>query len=175
MRRQACNTHWPLEYRYACISRREPEPHTVQVLRTTHPSDLPPQGVAAAPAPSYVLPSGARPPTAKRPLGPGALSRPASGAPIRATSGALHRLEKVGNGLPLPHCRQSHCQPVPHLVAVLCPKMSTCLLLPWPVLPASKQQQPQLQHGLNTPGQDWLLTRQNRPPSTGRPRNPAEP
>lgn len=60
----------------------------VQVLRTTHPPDLPPQGVAAAPAPTYVVQPGARPPTAKKAMGPGALSRPTSGLPSRSLSGA---------------------------------------------------------------------------------------
>ncbi|PNH05107.1 Dynein heavy chain 7, axonemal [Tetrabaena socialis] len=64
---------------------RCPKPDVASVLRTTHPPDLPPQGVAAAPAPSYVMQAAARPPTGKKSMGPGALARPSPSKSSRSS------------------------------------------------------------------------------------------
>ncbi|KAG2427037.1 hypothetical protein HYH02_014682 [Chlamydomonas schloesseri] len=115
------------EFRAAQRLRSSESVFIPEVLRTTHPPDLPPQGVAAAPAPTYVVQPGARPPTAKKAIGPGALSRPTSGLPSRSLSGG----RPAGGG-------------------------------------------PDLQESLNKPGADWLLTRQTRPTSPNKPRNPTD-
>jgi len=47
------------------------------VVRTTHPPELAPHGVASNPAPSYVLPPTLQRPTPRKSLGPGHLSQPA--------------------------------------------------------------------------------------------------
>ncbi|KAG2500939.1 hypothetical protein HYH03_000764 [Edaphochlamys debaryana] len=108
------------EFRAAQRLRSSESVFIPEVLRTTHPPDLPPQGVAAAPAPTYVHKPGSRPPTGKKAVGPGAISRPQSGLPSRTLSGnkGLHET-------------------------------------------------------LNTPGQDWLLTRNTRPVNP-KPRAPTE-
>ncbi|GFR40055.1 hypothetical protein Agub_g593 [Astrephomene gubernaculifera] len=110
------------EFRAAQRLRSSESVFIPEVLRTTHPPDLPPQGVAAAPAPTYVTPQSARPPTAKKHLGPGALSRPVSSKKVQSV----------------------------------------------------KDRGPEFVEALNTPGQDWLLTRQTRATSPTRPRQPSE-
>ncbi|GLC77190.1 hypothetical protein PLESTF_001896200 [Pleodorina starrii] len=113
------------EFRAAQRLRSSESVFIPEVLRTTYPPDLPPQGVAAAPAPTYVVPSSARPPTAKKAVGPGAFARPPPN---------LHNRSPV----------------------------------------ASKERTHELVEALNTPGQDWMLSRQARPTSPGRPRHPTE-
>ncbi|GIL46228.1 hypothetical protein Vafri_3260 [Volvox africanus] len=113
------------EFRAAQRLRSSESVFIPEVLRTTHPPDLPPQGVAAAPAPTYVMPPTARPPTAKKAVGPGAFSR--------ATASLVNRPS-----------------------------------------PGGKDRPAEFVEALNTPGQDWLLTRQSRSMSPGKPRPPTE-
>ncbi|GIL71495.1 hypothetical protein Vretifemale_2043, partial [Volvox reticuliferus] len=113
------------EFRAAQRLRSSESVFIPEVLRTTHPPDLPPQGVAAAPAPTYVIPPTARPPTAKKAVGPGAFSR--------ATANLVNRPS-----------------------------------------PGGKDRPAEFVEALNTPGQDWLLTRQSRSLSPGKPRPPTE-
>lgn len=79
--------------RHACTHAPAHPPARVpaQVVRTTHPPEFAPHGVASNPAPSYVLPATLQRPVARKALGPGHLSQPAILRPNSPQKGAWGR------------------------------------------------------------------------------------
>ncbi|KAF5834888.1 hypothetical protein DUNSADRAFT_8192 [Dunaliella salina] len=65
------------EFRAAQRLRSTEDIFIPEVVRTTHPPERAPHGVASNPAPSYVLPPSLQRPTQRKSLGPGHLSQPA--------------------------------------------------------------------------------------------------